>query len=406
MSTTLKFQYNDDIRRVNIPDKEKFTFEELTSKIKQVYKTIPSGWKSICVKYLDDEGDLVTVTTTEELRESFTSFSKNAATLKFFISFVYPEAQEKAPAHCDFSKWAEYQQKFWQLHSSGIKHMDNKDYVAARECFIEQVHHCKKEWHTRVPLYNIACCESLIGNVTTAFEYLQKAINAGFRNCEKIQSDPDFENLREKSHAKFQELLEELKKDGRRCWRRKFCKAEEKESDNASAPENTEDIKPIIKRCHLRRSESEDLSKHCKWSHFRDQMQQQHCAEGEISHPWKRRYGGPCMKKWKQEQMEKQIEKQPDPIVLPKAPEITQEPEITKEPVVETKIASPLVETPILPKEEKIEEPAIIHKKCFAKRLAALEEMGFTDKGKNVKALVAAKGNPRIAVSILLDQGQ
>jgi len=77
MSTALKFQYNDDIRRVNIPNKEKFTFEDLISKVQTIYKTIPSGWKSICVKYLDDEGDLVTVTTTEELRESFSSFSKN-----------------------------------------------------------------------------------------------------------------------------------------------------------------------------------------------------------------------------------------------------------------------------------------------------------------------------------------
>jgi len=112
---------------------------------------------------------------------------------------------------------------------------------------------------------------------------------------------------------------------------------------------------------------------------------------------------GPGFKKWKQEQIEKQNQIQPDPVVVLSNDNSV----ITQEPVPIN--ATPLVkENDILPpNEEKVEEPeSITHKRCFGIRLEALEEMGFTDKGKNVKALVAAKGNPRIAVSILLDQGQ
>jgi hypothetical protein len=382
MSTALKFQYNDDIRRVNIPDKEKFNFEDLISKIQTIYKTIPSGWITICVKYLDDEGDLVTVTTTEELRESFFSFSKKAATLKFFISFIYPVVQEKEPVSCDTSECPRPMQKFRQLHALAIQHLDNKDYIAARECFLEQIQYGKNEWQTRIPYYNIACCESLLGNLTSAFEYLQKAVNTGFRNCKKMLTDPDLNNLREKSSENFQTLLDVLKKDGhsgRGCWRRK------------EAEENTNNSDPEIKKpfYYRQRSESEDQTgarTHCgRWR--RDDQ------TGE-THPWKKRFGGQGYKKWKEEQLEKQTEKQTEPVILPTQDKVV----ISEEPVIITA-------------QEKVitnaEEPeTTIANKNFGKRLSALEEMGFTDKGKNVKALIAANGNPRLAVSILLDQGQ
>jgi len=277
MSTTLKFQYNDDIRRATIPNK--VTFEELISKIQSIYKTIPSGWKSICVKYLDDEGDLVTVTTTEELLESFYFFSKNAATLKFFISFVYPVVS------CDISENPRPMQKYRQLHALAFQHMDNKDFAGARECFQEQLQHGKNEWQARVPYYNIACCESLLGNVSTAFEFLQKAVSAGFRNCKKLLIDPDLENLRESSPVQFQSLLEELKKDSGKCWRHKFNK---EESGDAPAPDNhihhNQEIKTVYRH---RRSESEDLTKHCKWARHKDETQH---AENENSKPWKKRF--------------------------------------------------------------------------------------------------------------------
>jgi len=224
--------------------------------------------------------------------------------LKFFVYFAFPVvSQEKDHFSCDISEAPRPMQKFRQLHALAFQHMDNKDFVAARECFQEQLQYGKNEWQTRVPCYNIACCESLLGNVTTALEYLQKAVTAGFRNCKKILTDPDLENLREKSPEKFQALLEELKKDHGKCWRQHKLSNEE---GDAPAPDSQE--KPIYYR--HRRSESEDLTKHCKWSHHKDQTQP---GQGENCQPWKRRFGGQGFRKWKLEQTERQNLIQPDP---------------------------------------------------------------------------------------------
>jgi len=45
-------------------------------------------------------------------------------------------------------------------------------------------------------LYNLACVESLIGNVEGAIVQLKNAISAGFNDVQHIVEDPDFDNIR------------------------------------------------------------------------------------------------------------------------------------------------------------------------------------------------------------------
>jgi len=269
---------------------------------------------------------MVTVASTEELRESFLSFSKNAATLKFFISVHVHAHAHTLPAHahtlpaapgCPFFRRREtiagipdrsegchgpfaHMQKFRQLHALAIQHMENKDFHAARECFKDQLQYGKNEWHKRVPHYNIACCESLLGNNDSACEFLQKAIQNGFRNCRKLKTDPDLDNLREKSPETFQNLLEELKKEklSRGCWRHQ-------DSENPETNNNNEINFSNFKCCH-RNSESEDVTG-CEMK-FAGRCHWRHQSEGVINtHGW----GG--HKYWNHKKCEKRKEQEPTP---------------------------------------------------------------------------------------------
>jgi hypothetical protein len=56
-----------------------------------------------------------------------------------------------------------------------------------------------------VPLYNLACCESLAGRTTDALEHLRQAIDRSeqFRSCAK--DDSDFDPIR--NEPAFKELI-------------------------------------------------------------------------------------------------------------------------------------------------------------------------------------------------------
>lgn len=63
---------------------------------------------------------------------------------------------------------------------------------AAKVLFQEQLaifaHH--------TPIYNIACCEALLGNAKEALVFLKKAVDAGFHDVNHIENDADLKSLR------------------------------------------------------------------------------------------------------------------------------------------------------------------------------------------------------------------
>jgi len=53
-----------------------------------------------------------------------------------------------------------------------------------------------------VPLYNLACVESLLGNFLPALDYLEKSIHAGWNDLAHMQQDTDLDALRHFDHYK------------------------------------------------------------------------------------------------------------------------------------------------------------------------------------------------------------
>eukprot|EP00466_Bigelowiella_natans_P015406 jgi/Bigna1/77383/fgenesh1_pg.47_\ len=61
----------------------------------------------------------------------------------------------------------------------------------------------------RALLYNIACCHSRMGQQELALGALQQCVDAGFKDADTIQRDPDLSSL--KSSPKFAQILERTK---------------------------------------------------------------------------------------------------------------------------------------------------------------------------------------------------
>src|SRR5262245_58316703 len=55
-------------------------------------------------------------------------------------------------------------------------------------------------------MYNLACAYALKGEVESGIRYLEKAVDAGFDNNDKLRDDPDISSLRVDS--RFQKIRE------------------------------------------------------------------------------------------------------------------------------------------------------------------------------------------------------
>jgi len=85
--------------------------------------------------------------------------------------------------------------KFFFLQQQALRLMETgakEDIQTARELFRTQLsmfEHC-------IPMYNIACCEALLGNSKESLEFLQKAVVAGYRDADHMEKDEDLKSLR------------------------------------------------------------------------------------------------------------------------------------------------------------------------------------------------------------------
>jgi hypothetical protein len=201
MSTTIKLQFNDDIRRVPV-EKDKLTYQDLLAKIAAIYKSTPEGELSrIIVRYLDNESDLCTITSNEELQEAFCSFSPTNLVLKLVISI----SEKKIDPAREWKNHGKGLCQFRKLTQEGICLVQESKFDEARTHFSNQLKEAKNEWQQRIPSYFLACVESLSGNTATALEFLEKAVNLGYWNLRKLREDPNLNAIR--SFEKFQQLV-------------------------------------------------------------------------------------------------------------------------------------------------------------------------------------------------------
>lgn len=76
--TTVKIFYNNDVRRFLL---ESVSFKDLQARVAELFKLPLEGF---CLKYKDEDGDAVTITTDMELQEAV-KMVKNNTPLKMFV---------------------------------------------------------------------------------------------------------------------------------------------------------------------------------------------------------------------------------------------------------------------------------------------------------------------------------
>jgi len=95
-----------------------------------------------------------------------------------------------------WKRWCGGRFRYFRLHKEAIQLMESgspSNIQAARDLFLQQV----SVFPHNTPLYNIACCDALLGNSKSALEFLQKAIDAGYSDVAHMESDTDLRSLRE-----------------------------------------------------------------------------------------------------------------------------------------------------------------------------------------------------------------
>jgi len=324
------------------------------ARIISIYKAIAINDVSrIVVRYLDNESDMCTVTSNEELQEAFCSFSTANQVLKLVISIR--EEKKNPERECNwgmqhpwfkehgnhpwFKEHGKQMCQFRKLHRDGINLMEETKYQAAREVFLEQLKEAKNEWQRRFPYYNIACCESLLGNISPALENLEKAVNCGFRNLAKIREDPDLNSLR--STEKYQQLINSI--------------AERKES-KCGDEFRAELRKKICQEWKNRDPNSEGFRvRKCHWKKF----VKNNCSPSRDA-----------------------------------SPEVKSEEKAVEEPKVEIPV--------IFEKPQVIIEKEVTAPHHYEKSLLVFEEMGFLDRDQNIAALTKVNGDAKLAISVIL----
>eukprot|EP01126_Amoeba_proteus_P006822 TRINITY_DN123_c1_g1_i1.p1 TRINITY_DN123_c1_g1~~TRINITY_DN123_c1_g1_i1.p1 ORF type:complete len:212 (-),score=35.91 TRINITY_DN123_c1_g1_i1:83-718(-) len=86
--------------------------------------------------------------------------------------------------------------------------MLSKDFVGARKKFEEQLSLFQKPALRRDALYNLACCEAVLGNVGSSVQFLSEAVECGFSDVVIMKSDENLINLA--NNPTFMAILSKL----------------------------------------------------------------------------------------------------------------------------------------------------------------------------------------------------
>jgi len=216
----IKISLKDDIRRISV-DPKGFNFEALKAAVRRLFKTLTDeDANSLVVRYQDDESDFITISSDEELAEAI-SLLKAGDVLRFTLSesaaFQQQRCQQRWRGRC--GRWRQQQEggeqrgeqrercgggwkrgwgrraRFFQLQQEALRLMETgttSNIEAARALLNEQL----QIFEHSTPIYNIACCEALLGNSKEALEWLQKAVTAGYTDVNHIENDADLVSVR------------------------------------------------------------------------------------------------------------------------------------------------------------------------------------------------------------------
>jgi len=118
--------------------------------------------------------------------------SYHCATCQYDLHVSCKRARETA------RPW-ERRRLWFGLHNQALNLMEKptaENLSKAKELLQEQLDVTHRRTHRATPLYNLACCSSLSGEVEAALKYLEEAISAGWRDVQHTETDKDFEKIR------------------------------------------------------------------------------------------------------------------------------------------------------------------------------------------------------------------
>lgn len=154
----LKVQHNDDIRRIVCPE---LTVESLIKKAAEVFKLREPR---ILLKYQDSEGDLVTITTDEDLFDAQRIAMQRGTLLRLTLALKKPReagAQPKAASH---EVPLQLQDPFADVSSPLAYRQQKKALKEQKKCLKEEKKESKKEWkllkkeakhHAKIGAFNL-----------------------------------------------------------------------------------------------------------------------------------------------------------------------------------------------------------------------------------------------------------
>jgi len=99
---------------------------------------------------------------------------------------------------------------FWKLHKLSLRCLDSQDKEVLQKGKDLLLKMLEISPNHQIALYNLACAESLLGNVTEALSTLEQAIDAGYHDLYHMTNDKDFENI--KNNDGFYYLIQKLDK--------------------------------------------------------------------------------------------------------------------------------------------------------------------------------------------------
>jgi len=209
---TLKVTYENETRRFQL---EKPSFAILLSKLTELFRIKSDNF---IIQYKDDEQDDILLSSDEELHEAFhLAYSQTPAILRLHITtnLKYqntPHNPSLLIPHCNLASGGWFERCMekgkrtfhWHTLSHHINHLFKTgsldDLEKARALLLEQ---SELDPSHPVPLYNLACVESLLGNFQPSLDYLEKSIHLGWNDLAHMQQDTDLDALRHFDHYQY-----------------------------------------------------------------------------------------------------------------------------------------------------------------------------------------------------------
>jgi len=94
------------------------------------------------------------------------------------------------------NQWQKRRNLYWNLHRMSLQYLDSLDknvIQKGKEILLKMVDMFP---NNKITLYNLACAESLLGNVKESISTLEKAIEAGYHDLTHMLNDKDFNNIK------------------------------------------------------------------------------------------------------------------------------------------------------------------------------------------------------------------